>query len=390
MNLRFIQILLIILIPFSMLLESHSIYDLRINHIAKPFAIDITDNNFSFKTEEDGPFIASLLKKDEVIQIKEINLTDSHSFTFDSDLEYGTQYKYVIQSKTTKSTSELEFETAIKLSVDSFIKPKNDKLFSPIFKKDFNSEKQIKKGRLYITGLGLYQAYINNNRVGNYYLTPGFNDYDAYLRYQGYDITSLLKENNIIEVHMGDGWYKGRYGISHGYPSKNDEIWGSEYKLCAKIIIEFNDGTKQEISTDNSWKVKSSKEIRNSIYDGEEIDFTLSEGQEEEVVISSESYNLIPDFGAPMVEKETLVPVLYTSPKGEKILDFKQNMVGFVRYKGNLERNQLLNLTFGEVLQNKNFYNGNYRSATKGLQFKEMEKKEYLNQNTHFLDLDML
>ena len=323
MNLRFIQILLIILIPFSMLLESHSIYDLRINHIAKPFAIDITDNNFSFKTEEDGPFIASLLKKDEVIQIKEINLTDSHSFTFDSDLEYGTQYKYVVQSKTTKSTSELEFETAIKLSVDSFIKPKNDKLFSPIFKKDFNSEKQIKKGRLYITGLGLYQAYINNNRVGNYYLTPGFNDYDAYLRYQGYDITSLLKENNIIEVHMGDGWYKGRYGISHGYPSKNDEIWGSEYKLCAKIIIEFNDGTKQEISTDNSWKVKSSKEIRNSIYDGEEVDFTLSEGQEEEVVISSESYNLIPDFGAPMVEKEILVPMLYTSPKGEKILDFK-------------------------------------------------------------------
>ena len=139
--------------------------------------------------------------------------------------------------------------------------------------------------------------------------------------------------------------------------------------MC-KIIIEFTNGTKKEISTDDTWKVKNSKEVRSSIYDGEEIDYTKTDGVEEDVVISSETYNLIPDFGAPIVEKDNLKPVLYNSPKGEKILDFKQNMVGFIRYKGTLNRNQQLSFKFGEVLQNKTFYNGNYRSATKGLQFK--------------------
>ena len=368
MNPRFIKLIFLILSHCTIFLETNSIYDLRINHIKTPFAIDIKENSFSFKTDEDGPFKVSLFKNNDEIKSKNLELAHSHSFTFDIDLEYGTEYKYVVENTATKSKAELQFETAIQLSPTTFIKPKN-KLFSPIFKKDFNFEnKEVKKGRLYITGLGLYQAYINDARVGNYYLTPGFNDYNIYVRYQGYDITSLLKINNTMEVHMGDGWYKGRYGVADAQ-GKQDEIWGSEYKLCAKIIIEFTDGTKKEISTDDTWKVKSSKEIRNSIYDGEEIDYSKADGAEEDVDVSSETYNLIPDFGASIVEKDNLKPILYNSPKGEKILDFKQNMVGFIRYKGTLNKNQQLSFKFGEVLQNKNFYNGNYRSATKGLQF---------------------
>ena len=119
---------------------------------------------------------------------------------------------------------------------------------------------------------------------------------------------------------------------------KQDEIFGDEYKLCAHILIEFDDGSTQDILTDETWKVKHSQEISNSIYDGEEIDFTYENKTEEDVILSNESYNLIPDFGSPMVEKEKLNPELYISPKGEQILDFKQNMVGFIRYKGNLKK----------------------------------------------------
>jgi alpha-L-rhamnosidase len=239
---------------------------------------------------------------------------------------------------------------------------------------------------LYITGLGLYRAYINNNRVGNYYLTPGFNDYDAYLRYQVYDIKNLLKqnENNKIEVHMGDGWYKSRYGIANDY-GKQDEIWGNEYKLCAKIIIVYNNGEIKEFSTDDTWKVKKSHEVNNGIYDGEQIDYTIDNGNEEEVIISTETYKLVPDFSSPIVEKDILKPELYISPKNEKILDFKQNMVGFVRYKKILEKNKELKLTFGEVLQNKTFYNGNYRSAKPILIFKgDGTKKDLEPQFTFF------
>ena len=335
-----------------------------------PFGVDIIDNNFSFKSSESGPFTAKLLLNDEIIEEKKIKLENSHSFTFDKPLEYNKVYKYVVESSTSKS--ELEFETAIQLEKSAFIKPKNKNIFSPIFLKEFNLFKnlQIKKARLYITGLGLYRAFINDNRVGNYYLTPGYNDYDYYLRYQTYDITQLIKnEKNKIEIHMGDGWYKGRFGVTRG-DGKNDEIFGDEYKLCLHLLIEFDDGSTQDILTDETWKVKHSQEISNSIYDGEEIDFTYENKTEEDVILTNENYNLIPDFSSPIVEKEKLIPELYKSPKGEQILDFKQNMVGFIRYKGNLKQNQVLKITHGEILQNKSFYNLNYRTAKPILKYK--------------------
>ncbi|MBQ6285101.1 MAG: alpha-L-rhamnosidase N-terminal domain-containing protein, partial [Bacilli bacterium] len=185
------------------------------------------------------------------------------------------------------------------------------------------------------TGLGLYIAYINNKKVGNAYLTPGYNDYDYYLRYQTYDITELLKEKNIIEIHMGEGWYKGRF---HWY----NNTFGDEYKLCLNILIEFEDKTTVNILSDETWKVKSSKEVANSIYDGEEIDYTLPELPLDDVILSEENYTLIPDYGSLIVEHEILYPELYISPKGEQILDFKQNMVGFVKFKGFLNKNQTL------------------------------------------------
>ena len=387
MYLRIIITIILLLISHSSLLEENSIYDLRINHISSPLAVDITDNNFSFKSDEDGPFTVSILSGEQKIQSKQISLSESHSFTFDNDFEYNKEYKYVVESQSSNSKAELDFETYIQLSGTNFIKPKNKELFSPIFTKEINLEnKEIKKARLYITGLGLYRAYINNNRVGNYYLTPGFNDYDAYLRYQVYDIKNLLKqnENNKIEVHMGDGWYKSRYGIANDY-GKQDEIWGNEYKLCAEIIIVYNNGEIKEFSTDDTWKVKKSHEVNNGIYDGEQIDYTIDNGNEEEVIISTETYKLVPDFSSPIVEKDILKPELYISPKNEKILDFKQNMVGFVRYKKILEKNKELKLTFGEVLQNKTFYNGNYRSAKPILIFKgDGAKKDLEPQFTFF------
>ena len=336
---------------------------LRINHLKSPLGIDITDNNFSFKSNEKGPFKAKILQGNTIIEEKEIKLANSHSFTFDKPLEYNKTYKYIVEGLT--GTGEMDFETSIKLE-NEFIKPKYKGIFSPIFFKNFNLNKAstIKKARLYITGLGLYCAFINNERVGNSYLSPGYNDYDYYLRYQTYDITQLLKDSNLIEVHMGDGWYKGRFGFSIS------EIFGDEYKLNAYIIIEYGDGQIQEILTDETWKVKHSQEISNGIYDGEEIDFTYENKTEEEVILSQENYNLIPDLGAQMVEKERLNPVLYVSPKGEKILDFKQNMVGFIRFKGHLNKNQEIKISHGEVLQDKCFYNLNYRSAKPVLKYK--------------------
>ena len=356
------------------------INNLKVNHLKNPLGIDITGNIFSFLTNEQGPFKASLFSEDKLIQTRDVSLEESNSFSFKDPFEYNTNYKLIVESSSSKS--ELNFETSIKLS-SPFIKPKNKDLFSPIFFKKIKVEKEIKKARLYITGLGLYQAFINNSKIGNAYLTPGFNDYDYYLRYQTYDVTNLLKvnEDNKIEIHMGDGWYKGRIGINKPI-DKGGNVFGDEYKLCLNLIIYFKDEKEKALNiiTDESWKVKKSKEVSNNIYDGEEIDYTLPESspEGEDVIISEEKYNLIPDFGALIVEKKILSPDLYISPKGEQILDFKQNMVGFIRYKGILNKNQELKISHGEVLQKDNFYNANYRTAKAILKFRgDGEKRIY-------------
>ena len=138
---------------------------LRINHLKSPLGIDITDNNFSFKSNEKGPFKAKILQGNTIIEEKEIKLENSHSFTFDKPLEYNKTYKYIVEGLT--GTGEIEFETSIKLE-NHFIKPKYKNIFSPIFFKNFNLNKAstIKKARLYITGLGLYCAFINNEKLG--------------------------------------------------------------------------------------------------------------------------------------------------------------------------------------------------------------------------------
>ena len=361
------------------------INNIKVNHLKTALGLDVEGNTFSFLTNEKGPFKASLISQNKIIQSREVSLEESNSFSFKDKLEYNTNYKLIVESSTSKS--ELNFETAIKLT-SPFIKPKNKNLFSPIFFKNVKIDKKIKKARLYITGLGLYQAFINNKKVGNAYLTPGFNDYDYYLRYQTYDITELLmtNEENKIEIHMGDGWYKGRIGINKSI-EKGGNVFGDEYKLCLNILIYFNDENDMlSIKSDESWKVKKSKEISNNIYDGEEIDYTLeTSAEDEDVIISKEKYNLIPDYGALIIEKKILNPELYMSPKGEKILDFKQNMVGFIRYKGLLNKNQELKISHGEVLQKGNFYNANYRTAKSILKYKgDGEKRVYEPKFTYF------
>jgi alpha-L-rhamnosidase len=229
----------------------------------------------------------------------------------------------------------------------------------PVLRKSFTLRGSVKTARLSITGLGLYRAFINNKRVGNDYLTPGFNDYDAYLRYQTYDVGTLVETENTIEVYLGDGWYKGRFGLN----GHSGNIWGSKYLLAAELSITTEDGDSTVIKTDETWTAAKSFIRETSIYDGEIQDRTADSTQCIACEAVKTRYNVIPYIGVPMVEKHLLKPELYISPKGERILDFKQNMVGVCRFVCGLPKGAAVTLRFGETLQDGCFYNANYRSA---------------------------
>lgn len=224
--------------------------------------------------------------------------------------------------------------------------------------KDF-SVNDVQKAELTITGLGLYRAFLNGQRVGNDYLTPGFNDYDAYLRAQRYDVTGLIGADNHLEVWLGNGWYKGRLGLDGGRLNH----WGDRYLLAARLEITRKDGQKQIVETDDSWLAARSPIVDGGIYDGEIRDDTREMGETVSCAIARADYQVEPQ-GSPCIRvKEACKPTLIATPAGEMVLDFGQNMAGVIRFVNRLPKGATMRIQTGEVLQGGNFYRDNLRSA---------------------------
>ena len=229
----------------------------------------------------------------------------------------------------------------------------------PVLTKRFAYEGEAAKACLRVTGLGVYRAYLNGTRVGEDYLTPGYNDYDAYVRYQTYDVTKLIKAENLIEIYLGDGWYSGRIGLGPNSMKK----WGSELMAAVKLTIEDAQGALREIETDESWQAEQSPVTFTDIYDGESRDDTLPRGEKIPCRAADAKWNLTEQFSPPVRVRARFNPELIVSPKNERILDFKQNMAGIVRFVNRAPRGAKVRLLFGEVLQNDCFYRDNLRSA---------------------------
>ncbi|HXL54718.1 MAG TPA: alpha-L-rhamnosidase N-terminal domain-containing protein, partial [Chitinophagaceae bacterium] len=139
---------------------------------------------------------------------------------------------------------------------------------SPLFRKEFKTSKKIQSATAYITAHGLYEACINGKRVGDYYLTPGWTNYNKRLQYQTYDATNLLNEgSNAIGVELGNGWYRG-YLAWGG----NKNVYGKNVTLLFQLNITYTDGTKETIVSDESWKCSTGNILNSEIYNGETID----------------------------------------------------------------------------------------------------------------------
>ena len=337
---------------------------LRIDKMSVEFVT--SSPRFSFIADKGETFTFNLYKEGQLVYQKEVSLDDSIGFKADYKFEEGERYVFNISSLEERSE---DYSFTIFDSLDKrFISVNN--ISHPTFFKTFNC-KNVIRAKLVITGLGLYVAKINSKKVGKNYLTPGLNDYDEYLRYQEYDVTDLIKEENIIEVTLGDGLYKGRMGFDN-HPGN---IYGDKYLLCASLILEKEDG-REVIYTDSTWKARESEYVFSTIYDGEVIDKTKDVSHVYEVDEIEAHYNLIPQFGPSITAHEEIVPELIISPKGEKILDYKQNMVGFVRFINRTERGTIVHLQHGEVLQNGCFYRDNLRSAKEELIYTSSGEKD--------------
>jgi alpha-L-rhamnosidase len=249
---------------------------------------------------------------------------------------------------------------------DSLLRP------SPLMRKEFSTNKKIQSATAYITAHGLYDASINGKRIGDAFLTPGWTSYGKRLQYQQYDVTKLLQQGtNAIGVMLGSGWYRGYLAWDD-----NKNIWGKKSGLLFQLEITYSDGTKQTVVSDNTWKCSTGSIVSAEIYNGETIDANkekegwlkagYDDSQWSQVLPATyNNSNLIAEYNEPVGKHETFKPIQsITTPSGEKVLDFGQNLVGWVQVKLHGNKGDTIRIYHAEVLDKAgNFYTANLRAA---------------------------
>ncbi|GAA4708391.1 alpha-L-rhamnosidase [Promicromonospora umidemergens] len=201
---------------------------------------------------------------------------------------------------------------------------------APLVFTDFDLDELPVRARLYASAHGVYEASLNGGRVGDDVLAPGWTAYEHRLRYQVYDVlTGLRRGPNTLSALVGNGWYRGQLV----WPG-NRSSYGSRLAFLAQLELEFADGSRRRIVTDGSWRASRSGILFDDLYDGERRDLRVPNvpdrgGSEPVEVVPGDLARLVARRG-PAVRVTDRVPVAGMSASGGTIVDFGQNLVGWV------------------------------------------------------------
>ena len=220
---------------------------------------------------------------------------------------------------------------------------------------------KVKKATLGASAMGLYLVRINGKRITDSLLNPGWTSYHVRTQYQTYDVTAFLGGKSAeISVTAAEGWavgdltWKGRH-----------HVFSDTVSVIAWLDVEYADGREEHFATDDTWGVRTSKILYSEIYHGETVDPTARIKKLGTAELSRVKTKLIPQVGELIHEHERIAPKEFIiTPKGERVIDFGQNMTGYVEVRIKGERGGRIVMTHAEVLDAEgNFYNENLRSA---------------------------
>lgn len=241
----------------------------------------------------------------------------------------------------------------------------------PYLRKTFTVNKPIVRATVYATALGIYELNLNGKRVGDYFLAPEWTDFSKRLRYQEYDVTSMLAQGqNVLGAQVANGWYSGHIG-NGGY-----QYWGKSPALFAQLELTYADGSTDRVVTDESWKSHVSPLIATDFMLGEDYDATkeikgwnepgLNDAEWLPVVERTESEReMNGQVMEPVRQLSTIKPKTLTEPKPNKwTYDLGQNMVGIVRLKISAAAGTKITLRHAEMLNpDGTVYTDNLRGA---------------------------
>ena len=220
---------------------------------------------------------------------------------------------------------------------------KNKRYPVDCFKKDFSAERKIVKARLYASARGIYDVHINGSRVEDYILSPGMTDYRKRIQYQTYDVTGLLQENNTLELRLADGWYRGScaaYGVTN--------VYGAQTSVIAQLEVIYENGIVQTVCTDESWAWSNDGPIRFAdLKDGEIYNAAMKPSYcGKAKAVAAPKAPLVASDNVPVREKERIAAKMLKN----NVLDFGQNIAGYLEFTVHGAPGQTIRLICGEVL----------------------------------------
>ncbi|MFA5327898.1 MAG: family 78 glycoside hydrolase catalytic domain [Prolixibacteraceae bacterium] len=291
--------------------------DLRVEYLLNPLGLDVPAPRLSWKMQKDVRGARQTAYRIRVATSDSLLLKNTPDLWNSGKIESGQSIQVAYQGKPLTSGMEASWDVQIwdeenqvsawsdvahwemalmnpddwkaewigapeKLSTGKW------KLPAPLIRKEINISKKIAKARVYISGLGYYELYINGQKVGDHVLSPNQTNYDrrkvekwtepnigsmnTRVLYETFNITSLLKDgSNVLGAILGNGWY-----IQADWPD-DTSLWYDTPRLIAQFELEYQDGSKELITTDKSWKASLSPIVYNGIHTGEIYDARLEQ-----------------------------------------------------------------------------------------------------------------
>lgn len=244
-----------------------------------------------------------------------------------------------------------------------FIGPDDDFSGAPLLRTEFALDAghgEVAEAVLHATARGVFTASVNGAAVSDEVLSPGWSSYEWRLRYRSYDVARLLPGDGpvVLGLALGNGWHRGRLGWQG-----RRAIYGDELGALAQLEIVFVDGHRQRIVTDGSWTAGPSAVVANDLYDGQTIDARLVDDAWQRpgfvganwVGVHTQPFDpgiLVSYIGPVVRRQQELRPVrVWMSPAGRTLVDFGQNLVGWLRVTARGEPGAVITVRHAEVLE---------------------------------------
>ncbi len=360
----------------------------KLNGVVNPLGYDFKTLVASWNVEETDAKtqtggvieVAADIAFTNILYKKESSELDQTGEVLDVSLSPRTRYFWRVSisgDNGESATSEVQFFETGKMEepwTGKWIAAEEGAAYHPVFGKKLALKGKPVEARLYVSCLGVFEAYLDGEKIGNEVLTPYINDYVEGMQIIAFDVTEQLEADSQLDIQVAKGWYMSNFGLDGGFN------FGERMAAIAELRVKYEDGSCEVVGTDSTWTVSKNDVLESGIYYGEDLDRTAGTPLVGNAVEVPAERKLLDRYSIPVLVKEVLeAKEIIHTPAGETVIDFGQNHAGVMEIDADFPAGTVITIDCGEVLQQDNFYNDNYREARSRFVYTSDGRKETIH-----------